>query len=538
MALRETYRHIFPVLMLLTLLCAPAARAQESLLEREVSLSQLTGEISVLLKEISRKGNFTFTYTSQIQVHRIAAVTEKRQLVRDHLADIFRFDSIQFIEENNKILLAPVRIRSGSPEYRLIHGIVIDARTRRPLAFANIFLLDKSVGTISNAGGRFELKLTHYDSDDTLGVSFLGYKLYTVPLERVDTASLVVRLSSERVQIRETIVKPLDPIYIITKAIESIPRNYDRQPSILTAFFRETTKQDNKNISLSEAVIQIYKQPYNSVREDQVKLFKGRKGSNTDDKTYIDFIMQGGLYNSLQLDIVKNLPTFLDAEYFALYQYTVEKIIMHLNRPTYVIAFDQQEGVKYPCYKGHIYIDVEMLAIVGASFELSEKNLNYNPRTYVKKSPRTIRANPTAAYYEVFYRPYHTKWNLSNARSEIKVHVRQRKDKDQDKFNSDFESVSEFVVTGKDTTDVERFRTGEVSGFKDVLEDQIGETDEEFWGIENVIIPEEPIEKAVLRLGKRSGIFTDEEIEIIKIEEEREAGDGVNPSGNESVRNE
>ncbi|MBN2481596.1 MAG: carboxypeptidase-like regulatory domain-containing protein [Bacteroidales bacterium] len=525
MILRETYQRIFPVLFSLFLSIGSQVCAQQkSILEREVSLSQTTGEIDVLLNEISRKANFSFTYTSQIQVHRIASVTQKKQSVGNHLGEIFRFDSIQFVEQNNKILLIPLSRKPQTIiDYRPIKGLVIDARTRRPLSFANIFLLDKSIGTISNASGRFELKLKSYEADDTVGISFIGYKLYKVPLVNVDTGTLIVRLSSELVRIDEVIVKPMDPIYIITKAIELIPVNYDHQQNVLTAFYRETTRQDGNNISSSEAVINIYKESYASSRLDQVKLFKGRKWINTSDKSYIDLIVQGGLYNTLQLDIIKNFPTFLDADYFALYEYNVERIILHFERPTYVISFDQRKDVIYPCYKGQIYIDVESLAIVGASFEMSEKNLNYNTRTYVKKSPRTIRVNPTGAFYEVYYRYYCNKWNLSNARSEIQVHIRQRKDQDQDKFNSDFESVSEFVITSKDTTDVTRFRFTETSKPRDILVEQIGETDLEFWGSENIIIPEEPIERTILRLGRRNIFFTEEEIELIKIEEEKEA---------------
>jgi hypothetical protein len=55
-----------------------------------------------------------------------------------------------------------------------------------------------------------------------------------------------------------------------------------------------------------------------------------------------------------------------------------------------------------------------------------------------------------------------------------------------------------------------------------VLEKQIGETDQEFWGDENIIIPEEPLEKAITRLGKRNTLFTEREIQAIRIDEEKE----------------
>ena len=525
MNLREKYRILIPAALILTLfLCRQSNAQQISILEREVNLSKTTGEIDVLLKELANKGNFTFTYTSRVDVHRIASVTQRRQNVANHLNDIFRFDSISFVEQNDKILLVPLNVKPPpASDYFSVTGIVIDARTRRPLPFATIFLLNRSTGTISNSSGRFTIKLKNLTDEDTLGVSFIGYKMQKYLVSAIDTGLLIVRLSSEMVRISEVIVKPLDPIYILTKAVQSIHDNFDKTAGLQTAFFRESTEQDGKNVSSSEAVINIYKEPYTSNRPDQVKLYKGRKSVNSLGKEYIDLIVQGGLFNNLQLDIVKNIPTFLDVDYFALYDYHVDRIIMHLDRPTYVITFDQKPDVKYPCYKGSVYIDVNSFAIVGASFGLNEKNLNYNTRDYIKKSPRTIRVNPTAAFYEVYYRFYENKWNLNYARSEIRLHIRQKKDNDQDKFNSNFRSVSEFVITGIDSSSTERFKVNEVSGPKDVLLEQIGEVDMSFWGDENIIITEEPIEKIILRIGRRNNIFSEEEIKLIKIEEEKDA---------------
>jgi hypothetical protein len=521
---RESYTRLPVVVILLLILTLPAAKAQETLLDKEVNLTRTTGEISAVLNEIARKGHFSFTYTSQIQPHRISSVRAKKQPVRNHLADLFRFDSIQFLEQNGKILLVPFRPRPPvAVNYRIVRGLVIDARTRRPLPYSNIFLQNRSTGTISNLAGRFELKVSPEESTDTLGVSYIGYSLFRIPLAAVDTVSLVVRLSTEKVQIREIIVKPLDPIYIITKAIERIPENFDRKPALFTAFFRETTRQDAKNISLSEAVIHIFKESYASNRSDQIRIFKGRKGQEPGEKEFVDFVVQGGLYNTLQLDIVKNLPTFLDADYFALYEYRIEKIITHFDRPTYVIAFDQREGVKYPCYTGKLYVDVESLAIVGSSFELSPKGMTYATGIYVVRSPKKTGVRPVSARYEVYYRFYHGKWNLSNVRSDVLIRVRRKKNNQQDRFNADFESTSEFVVTGKDTANIARFRTNEVAKPRDVLVEQIGETDKEFWGNENVITPDEPIEKTVLRIGRRNNWLSPEEIETIRIEEEREA---------------
>lgn len=526
-------RFSFPVILtLMFLFTGNKALCQESLLDREINLSRNAGEISFLLKELARKGKFSFTYTSEIQVNRMASVLYRKQSVKDHLKDIFRYDSINILEQNRKILLIPLKkeLTETVSDFRSIKGLVVDSRSRKPLSYSNIFLRNKSTGTITNFTGRFEIKLPSIADQDTLVVSHIGYEVFTTPVAVIDTGTLIVRLSSGKVQIREIVVKPLDPIYIITKAVENIPYNYDRKPAVFTGFFRESTLQDNKNISLSEAIINVFKEPYTSLREDQIKIFKGRKGTNTDQKEFVEFIVQGGLYNTLQLDIVKNLPSFLDADYFALYKYQVERTILHFDRLTYVIGFEQRDGVKYPCYKGKVYIDVETLAIVGATFEMPETGMTYAAGIYIKKTPRRTGVKPLNASYQVFYRHYNNRWNLSNARSHILVRVRRKKDKRQDRFNSVFASVSEFVITNKDTVNVVRFKTDEISKPRDILEKQIGETDYEFWGNENIIIPEEPLDKAILRIRRKNNILSEKEIEAIKIEEKKEFIDENKPS--------
>ncbi|MBN1416528.1 MAG: carboxypeptidase-like regulatory domain-containing protein [Bacteroidales bacterium] len=495
-------------------------KAQKSFLDKEIKISCNTNSIEYFLDEITKEGKVEFSYTSKVPVYRIVTISKPKQSIRSILTEILQPDSIRFIERNNKILLIAERPRPAAKtnlSVNYIQGVVLDKRTRKPLPYANIFIVDKSMGTISNAAGAFLLKFNDISPEDTLGVSYIGYRLFRMPLFDIDTNFLTIRLSSDQVQIDEIIVRPYDPIYIITKAIESIPDNYESEASVLTAFFRESTKQNDDNISLSEAVIHIYKESYTSSRPDQVKIYKGRKGNNIANKENIDFIVQGGLYNNLQLDIIKNGIAFLDKDYFHLYDYAVERIIYHQERPTYVISFDQREGVSYPCYKGKLYIDIESLAIIGANFELSQEGINYATGLYVKKSPRKLKVRPVSASYQVYYRQYNNRWNLSNARSVISIRVKHKKNKSQDKLNYMFESISEFVITGIDSSNTARFKFKEISRPRDILVRQIKETDESFWGDENIIIPEESIEKTILRLWKKDRIQFDQSFAIRKI---------------------
>jgi hypothetical protein len=57
-------------------------------------------------------------------------------------------------------------------------GIVKDAKTNLPLPYVNVGIIGKSVGTVTDADGRYKLLLANHDAD-TLKISMIGYKPLT-----------------------------------------------------------------------------------------------------------------------------------------------------------------------------------------------------------------------------------------------------------------------------------------------------------------------------------------------------------------------
>ena len=56
-------------------------------------------------------------------------------------------------------------------------GKIIDDKTKSPVAYANIGILNKSIGTVSNGNGHFKLNLpTKIKGTDTLRVSMIGFE--------------------------------------------------------------------------------------------------------------------------------------------------------------------------------------------------------------------------------------------------------------------------------------------------------------------------------------------------------------------------
>ena len=67
----------------------------------------------------------------------------------------------------------------------LVKGIVLDAHTREPIAFASVYLSLSNAGKITDSAGTFTLHLNS-GSIDTLNVSFVGYQLHRVPVRSID----------------------------------------------------------------------------------------------------------------------------------------------------------------------------------------------------------------------------------------------------------------------------------------------------------------------------------------------------------------
>ncbi|MFO7655569.1 MAG: carboxypeptidase-like regulatory domain-containing protein [Bacteroidales bacterium] len=495
------------VLILVFLLSPCLLSAQKTLLDKKVKIYVKSGTVESLLNEISSRGGFTFTYSSRIQLSKKVTLTGNKLQVRKYLDEMFADENVKYYAKNNKVLLIPSTFQGDQKNYR-IKGKITDAQSKEPVQFANVFLLDRSIGTISNADGNFSLNLKKTQCTDTLCITFIGYQTVKIPLAIVDSSGFNIALMPAEHEIKEVWVKPVRPLEIIEKALENIPRNYDITPSLLTAFFRESTRQDNKYIALSEALVSVYKESYLSPRADQIKIEKGRKGSNVKSQEYINYIVQGGLYNNFKLDVVKYGVNFLNKESFEFYDYHLDAISKYQGTPVYIIRFDQRDFVQFPMYKGNIYIDKESYAIVKVEFELSPKGIGYAHNMYVIKSPFNLRVKTMFAKYCVNYRKINERWNLDYVRSEVAIFVKRNVNRRKNKHDltASFTSVSEFVITEKVSHPIQRFKTDEISKSNDVLVKQLSDTDEDFWCEENIILPDEPLLETILKLNKKHGL--------------------------------
>jgi hypothetical protein len=385
----------------------------------------------------------------------------------------------------------------------IIKGKVIDAGSRAPLVFATVAVKESNVGIVTNIDGEFTLKIGDLSTSKSLEVSFLGYKNKTILLSelRDNGSKNVIALEAAPIPIKEIVVKPLDPISIVQKAISNIPKNYESVPNLMTAFYRETIRKNRTYVSIGEAVVEIFKAPYdNDLRFDGARIYKGRKGSDVEKMDTVLFKLQGGPVSVLDLDLAKNTETVLTREAMQNYDYKLTGVIEIDGKPHYVIDFIQKPSVDMPLFMGSLYIEMDSYAITEAEFGFNLANKEAAQSIFIRKKPLGMKVIPEIATYRTKYREQGGKWHFEYSRAEVKFKV----DWNKKLFNTYYTTMSEIAVTDRTDQEVIKFAGKDKIKYNDVFSDKVTSfTDKEFWGDYNVIEPDQSIESAIRRLSRK-----------------------------------
>lgn len=382
-------------------------------------------------------------------------------------------------------------------------GKVVDAQTGNPLVFAGVTVKETNVATITNIDGEFLIKIYDTRVSKNLEISFIGYRNAVVPLTdlRVDGYKNVISLHPAPIPIKEIIVRPLDPEAIVRNAINKIGRNYVDEPNLMTAFYRETIRKNRTYVSIGEAVVEIFKAPYNNdLRFDGARIYKGRKGSDVSRLDTILFKLQGGPVTSLQLDIAKNTLDILTIDAMKYYDYKLSSVIEIDDKPHYVITFKQKPWVDTPLFLGNLYIETTTNAITEAEFGFNLEDKAAVSSIFIKKKPLGMEVTPEVATYRVKYREQDGKWYFAYSRAEVKFKVNWKRKL----FNTFYTTMSEIAITDRTNEEVIKIPSKDKIRYTDVFSEKVEAfADPEFWGDYNVIEPDQSIESAIRRLSRR-----------------------------------
>lgn len=389
-----------------------------------------------------------------------------------------------------------------SQSFNEYKGYVIGNDTRKPLVFADISVVNTNISTITNKEGEFTLKVPKSLSSNSITISFLGYETKEISQERLKGKNNAIALNVITTQLSQVNINvPKDARTLVKASLENRREKYINDKTLMTAFYRETIKKRNKNASLAEAVVKIYKEPYATSKSDAIELVKSRKNTNYSRLDTLAVKLQGGPFSTLYSDIVKYQDYLFYNEFFEYYNFSFGNSTQINDRQVYVVNFEQQANIVTPLYRGKLYIDAETFALVSANYSLNVENKDEAVKLFLRKKPRMVRVEPEEASYRVDYKSTPDgKWYYSYSNVQLAFRVKWRKKL----FSSIYTLNIEMAVT--DWTNNFTTSLNKDNRLKPtvILSDEAsGFSDPEFWGEYNIIEPEKSIESAIKKISRQ-----------------------------------
>ncbi|WBL21336.1 carboxypeptidase-like regulatory domain-containing protein [Zunongwangia sp. HRR-M8] len=402
------------------------------------------------------------------------------------------------------LMVSPVTAKSlpteNSDPYQSFKGQVINAFTEDPIQSAHINVKGTTISTISNSDGEFSLKLPEDMTDALISISALGYQTKELQLDYFKRANVIIAMQESVQELDEVSVYTKgDATELVRNMMYNRDENYVSDKALMTAFYRETIKKGNRNISLSEAVTELHKQPYLSSKDDDISILKARKSTDYKRLDTVALKLRGGPFNALYIDVMKYPQFLFDIDKLDKYSFTYDKPTKIGERRLHVVNFKQNERDR-PWYFGKLFIDSESFTLVKAVYSLNTDNRRVASRMFTSKKPNGVRVHPDNIQYQVDYREKDGKWFYSYGKADLEFVVNWK----HKIFNSRYKVHSEMAITEWEKSNIIISQNKDFIKPAIVMVDDIdGFADVNFWGSNNIIEPDKSIQNAIEKIQRK-----------------------------------
>ena len=386
-----------------------------------------------------------------------------------------------------------------------VSGVVRDKENRKKLENVAVSLVGTPIGTVTNAEGVFSLKIPHMDTIPQLELSHIGYmnaRFSASAPEGSNNMHATILMIPIALQLNEVVAYGNSARRIVEEALERIPKNYPSGESMTSAFYRETVQKGHRYISISEAMLDVYKTSYRqrTTDRDKVQIDKARRLLSHKHSDTLGVKVVGGPNLPLFMDVVKNAYALFDEETLDYYSFVQEPSVFIDDRLQYVISFRPRVKLDYALYVGRVFIDREHLAFTRAEFELDLSDRERAIAAILYKKPLGLRFRPLKVSFLITYRQHDGVTCLNYICNEMcfKCDWKRRL------FSSSYVARSEMVAVDHEEHPErviarrDAFKPYQV--FYDIVKEYWSE---DFWKDYNIIEPTESLEDAVKKLRKQ-----------------------------------
>ncbi|MGJ8734349.1 MAG: carboxypeptidase-like regulatory domain-containing protein, partial [Cellulophaga sp.] len=123
----------------------------------------------------------------------------------------------------------------SAQDFNVFKGEILDSDSKKPLVFATLSVANSNISSISNAEGKFSLKIPKENSTKQLVISFLGYKTKTIAIKDLKTSgNNKIYLDITVTALTEiNISAPKDPRTLVLETLKKRGENYFEDPTLM-----------------------------------------------------------------------------------------------------------------------------------------------------------------------------------------------------------------------------------------------------------------------------------------------------------------
>ena len=228
---------------------------------------------------------------------------------------------------------------NAQDNFKELKGKVIDGTTKKALPYVSIGIGNSNIATVTNDEGEFLLKVPEHYKDTSVMFNLLGYKTRQLLVSEVEQDTNIELFFETTALSQVDISVYKNAKNLVEEVFAKTPQNNSNKVVLMTAFYRETIKKRKKNVSLTEAVVNLYKQSYTNGSRDIVSLRKARKSTDYRRLDTVAVKLVGGPFSTLFLDVMKYPKYVFSKETILDYDFSFSKPSIVNDMPVHVVNF-------------------------------------------------------------------------------------------------------------------------------------------------------------------------------------------------------
>ncbi|HSZ85457.1 MAG TPA: hypothetical protein VK787_05465 [Puia sp.] len=390
----------------------------------------------------------------------------------------------------------------GQPNQQL-QGIALNnSNEALPGASIIIYHSGNITGLVANKEGRFVINPSI--QLDSIHVSMVGYYSKSFIKEKINELTLLeIKLDPAPAELQEIVIRPINAIEIVKKAIAKISSDQPQNDFENKGFYREIIKDKENYFSVAEAVFEA--QYFPSAKNYKLKLIQGRSKEDVSyTRLFEDFHPGGGPQAVAENGFITKVPAFLNIKDINKFHYKIDSIVQLDGRSLYHVGFDQNESVKEAMDKGYMLIETDDYAVMSYDIYTSPvgtryiKSLTGSEKIFAEIL--NIDLKRKGWHTHVDFTSINNKWMMSFAETEYALSYKQpKKQIDLDlAINIQLAFTELNKPINKEITKDEEWKK------KNIIANLPTAFDPAFWGNNNIIFPTEQVKNIIDNISKNN----------------------------------